>query len=896
MTDAADPTAIGPFVVLRKLGEGAMGVVYAGFDVSLDRKVALKLVRRQLLDKPSVRSRMIREAQAMARLSNPHVVQIYQVGEHAGGIYVAMEYIDGQTLGVWLKARPRPWQVVLRTVCEAGRGLAAAHAAGLVHRDFKPDNVLVDGKDHARVLDFGLVQASGVNDDDLTQTTDDNAVQTQSGVGNVERSNVHWSVRLTQIGKVLGTPAYMSPEQHFGETSGPYSDQFSFSVTLYEALYGSRPFGGDTWASIKAQVESGVISPPPADSPVPRRLFKILARGLALEPERRWPSLDAMLDALAHDPRRAQLRAAAMVGLVGLASAGSFLVASMSTPAEERCDAGAELASVWGPARRAAVVRAFTATEAPFAADVWRRTEERLDAYADSWRQRHTSACEAHASGLESAHLMDRRIACLARRKVHMRALVDIFAAADRDVVENAVQAVAALPSVQACADADELLTAVAPPDDPGTAAAVERLREGLARGAAHEATGGYEEGLRIVSEVRLAARSLGYAPLTAEAALAQGSLLTASARPLEAEAALTAALRVAIANDLHEVAAEAAARRIFVLGDNLGQHATALASEPFAEALVERARDDGRLGALLENNLGIVFDLQGDDIAARAHFERTIALLLRSSNPDPLLAAAYHNLANIDLERGDLEAARENSVRAHDLFVSLLGAQHPLVAHPLGGLGDVELQQGALLEASAHYSEALALLQSAHGTEHPYLLVPLTGLGRIAARQGDAVGARHHFDRAVAIAERNDFVHPQVAIALEGLGELATGEGDLRRALALFERAVQVYGADRGLQVPAALRAGETAASLGDSATAIRWFERVLEGAPGPAARDPRRLTAALALARMLADRGDAQPRVCELLREARAALPESDARRAASEPIFAASCDGSR
>ena len=143
MTDAsADPSAIGPFVVLDKLGEGAMGVVYAGYDRSLDRKVALKLVRRQLLDKPAVRTRMTREAQAMARLSSPHVVQVYQVGEHDGGIYVAMEYIDGQTLGQWLRAEPRAWQTVLRVVCEAGRGLAAAHSAGLVHRDFKPDSGL----------------------------------------------------------------------------------------------------------------------------------------------------------------------------------------------------------------------------------------------------------------------------------------------------------------------------------------------------------------------------------------------------------------------------------------------------------------------------------------------------------------------------------------------------------------------------------------------------------------------------------------------------------------------------------------------------------------------------------------------------------------------------------
>ena len=139
---AAEVAQIGPFVVLRKLGEGAMGVVYAGYDVQLDRKVAIKLVHRHLLNNPEVRVRMMREAQAMARLSSPNVVHVYQVGEHDDGIYLAMEYIDGQTLAAWLRAKPRPWPVVLRTVCDAGRGLAAAHHAGLIHRDFKPESGL----------------------------------------------------------------------------------------------------------------------------------------------------------------------------------------------------------------------------------------------------------------------------------------------------------------------------------------------------------------------------------------------------------------------------------------------------------------------------------------------------------------------------------------------------------------------------------------------------------------------------------------------------------------------------------------------------------------------------------------------------------------------------------
>ena len=552
----SDNKQIGPFVVLRKLGEGSMGVVYAGYDVQLDRKVAIKLVHHHLLDHPEVRVRMIREAQAMARLSSPHVVHVYQVGEHDDGIYMAMEFIDGLTLRDWLRVRPRPWQQVLRTVCEAGRGLAAAHHAGLTHRDFKPENILVDAEDRARVLDFGLAQHDAHGEGPL---------ESQSGEPTEEHEadEPHGSVRLTQRGKALGTPAYMSPEQHFGQPVDPLSDQYSFAITLYEALYGVRPFNGDSWSAIRRQVARGVVPPPPVELRVPKRVFRALARALAYRPEDRWPSLDAMLGALEHDPWRARLRVAGVVSLIGAASTASYLAAAQIA-APPRCqNAGQEWTDVWDEGRAAAVARAFAATRAPFAADVQARVQARLDAYVDAWHAAHRAACEANTSGAQSSHLMDLRIACLGRRRAQVSALVDIFSEADRGVVEHAVQAVAALPSVEACGDVEGLLTAVPPPAEPGTAARVETLRVRLARAASLEATGHYEQGLQLAAQVRAEARLLGYAPLDAEAALVEGSLRIVAARPEEADAALVDALRAAIAHDLHAVAAEAAAKRL---------------------------------------------------------------------------------------------------------------------------------------------------------------------------------------------------------------------------------------------------------------------------------------------------------------------------------------------
>ena len=851
-------------MILSELGRGGMGVVYSAYDPELERKVAIKTIT-SLGGAGDLHSRTLHEAKALARLSHANVVGVYDVGTWCDRVWLAMELIEGHTLQEWLGLRPRSWRDIVRVLIAAGEGLRAAHEAGLVHGDFKPDNVMIDANERVRVMDFGLAHGS-------------------------ERAG---AMGMRNSGELVqGTPAYMSPEQWRGSGSDPRSDLFSFSVTLYEALYGVRPFAGDTLAALWAQLEHGVV-PVPAESRVPREVFRVVARGLATEPQQRWSGMAEMLSALSPEPGRVRARAVAMVGVLGAAGAGSFAVAMMGVSTEERCAAGArEIGEVWGEGQRKAVRQAFAQTGLAFAADVLAQAEERLDRYSEGWQGAHAGMCRAHAGGSTTARMLDLGNACLARNKQYVVALVDILARADRDVVENAVQAVAALPSVKACEDADELLNAVPPPDDPETAARVARLRESMARARILEVTGGYAEGLTLAMEVRGEAKTLGYAPLLAEAALVEGGLLSASARSAEAEAALGEALRLGIAHDLHAVAAEAAARRIFVLGDGLGRYEAAMAGETVAAALVERARDEGPLEALLENNLGTVFDLAGDDARAQEHFERTVTLLQHAGTPEPLLAVVYHNLANVDLERGDLEATQRNSTKAHDLFVQLLGEQHPMVAHPLGGLGDVALRQGALVEASARYTKALALMEAAHGSEHPYLLMPLTGLGHVAARRGDTAEARRRFEQVVALAERTGYVHPLLADALAGLGELAAAEGETKYARGLFERAVKTYGGDRMLGLSAALRAGEMAAKLGDTAAAISWFEQVLAGTPGPTGGDARRLTATLSLARMLAERGEARPRVCELLTEARAALAPGDERRTASDAAFVASC----
>ena len=312
--DDAEKPRVGRYTVLRKLGSGGMGVVYAAFDESLDRKVAIKVLRDRTSD-PEGQGRLLREAQALARLSHPNVVGVHDVGTTADGqIYIAMEFITGVTLRGWLDEQPRARAEILRVFAQAGHGLAAAHAVGLIHRDFKPDNVMVGNDGRVCVFDFGLARS---------------ASERESG----ERPNFspRASVKrlvssMTLAGTILGTPAYMAPEQHDGARTDARTDIFSFCVALYEALYGERPFAGQTYGELVASVRSGQVRPAPLGAQVPSWLRQILVRGLHPVPEDRWNDMPDLLAALAADPAVARARAFKLLGFAALIAALAILV------------------------------------------------------------------------------------------------------------------------------------------------------------------------------------------------------------------------------------------------------------------------------------------------------------------------------------------------------------------------------------------------------------------------------------------------------------------------------------------------------------------------------------------------------------------------------------------
>jgi hypothetical protein len=401
---------IGRYVIIERVGTGAMGVVYGAYDPELDRKVALKLIKPgHGGGKETARARLLREAKAIARLQHPNVVAVHDVGMFEEQVFLAMEFVAGGTIKSWLAAKPRSWREILDVFTAAGRGLAAAHAAGLVHRDFKPDNVLLDKEGRPRVVDFGIARQAGSGGDDLdgdsSEVSDDGTATLRDGKAAL--------ATLTKTGTWVGTPAYMAPEQFLGERGDEKSDQFSFCVALYEALFGERPFAGDDMLSISVNVTTEQFRPLPKDRGVPAWVRRVILRGLKVDPGGRWEGMPALIAALSTDPV-AKLRNRLVAGAVAVAVASVVIVASQMVSRRrvaaereiaryvaEADRASAEAKSKAAAARdlRARAFAAFDAMDKDQGEALWRQTRVLLSAVDASYDQSERN--------LETAFMLD---------------------------------------------------------------------------------------------------------------------------------------------------------------------------------------------------------------------------------------------------------------------------------------------------------------------------------------------------------------------------------------------------------------------------------------------------------------------------------------------------------
>jgi len=419
---------VGRFQVAKILGSGGMGVVYAAHDPQLGRKVALKLLQ-PLTSGDRARERLLREAQAMAQLQHPNVVGVYEAGVYGDQVYVVMEYVEHGTLGDWLRVRPRSWQEVVDMLLQAGEGLTAAHAAGLVHRDFKPANILMSAG-RARISDFGLARTTSTAAE-LERTAEDS-------------SGMLLGAPLTRTGALLGTPAYMAPEQLRGEPASMASDQFAFGVVLYESLYGHRPFQGESLGALMLAIDEGKIARPERRVAVPAKLTAVIRRALARDPARRYPNMVTLLEALRVARRQRWGVAGIAAGLAGAGTLAGMLFVYSTPPVESEANGtaivceGDALAGVWDEPRRELLGWAVGEARDP-------RVFAGLDEYATRWQELHALRCAGEVGEPRWTET------CLADRRTALGDLVQAIVDAPGPLRAGAPGAVSMLPALADC-------------------------------------------------------------------------------------------------------------------------------------------------------------------------------------------------------------------------------------------------------------------------------------------------------------------------------------------------------------------------------------------------------------------------------------------------------------
>ncbi|MEZ4450656.1 MAG: serine/threonine-protein kinase [Nannocystaceae bacterium] len=812
---------IGRYMVLRLLGEGGMGTVFAAYDEELDRKVAIKLLRTDARGAPLDRGWLMVEAKAMARISHPNVVQIYDVGEAEGQVFVAMELIQGVTVRDWLRAAPRSWREILAVFVEAGRGLAAVHDADLVHRDFKPHNVLVGADGRARIVDFGLAAHPS-------------SVGPSSGSARLHDSHVSKTT--------LGTPAYMSPEQHGGGETDARSDQFAFSVALFEALFGERPFAGATGKEIFDAITRGEIRPFPRESRVPQRIRRALLRGLAVDPAARWPAMSPLLDALAEDRGAIWRRRALVLGVLALALAlAGSLARQRDLEAESEaaaCGGGeARIAAIWGDPQRQAVRARFAATDLVYAEDTARRVVGVLDRYGESWAAVDRELCLERRRGRLAVALHERGETCLDDHRQALAALVQVLVDADADVVERAIRGALSLPRVERCGDQDRLAREIPTPEDPAIAAEIAAHRRRIAELRAAITTGRprgcADEAAALVDAVE----PLAQPRLSAEAHFAAALCADVLGEYEAAEEAVLKAIFAAEAGAPGSLAIEIGIRLVYVIGYRRGRHEEAATWGRLVRSWVRRGGDrDDELGRL-EGMLGVLDLLRGRPEEAVNQLQGALTRIERVFGHEHTetvailnnLGAAYNALARFD----DLEATITEALRIHGV---LLGPAHPERATLLSNLGNVRLRRGDLTGAILAHHEAFALREQTLGPDHPDLAVYLNNLSAARARQHDYPEAISLLERALTIRERAlGPDHPSVANLLANLAGDHIELGEPERAIPLLERALTLRRAAQAdhpfvatiltLLARARLARGELAAAAAaiDEAAALR-------------------------------------------------------------------------
>jgi eukaryotic-like serine/threonine-protein kinase len=899
--DLTTGARVGRYIVHDLIGQGGMGLVYTAHDPELDRWVAVKLLRsnptRTAEGESFGQMRLLREAQAMAQLSHPNVLPVYDVGKFGTSVFVAMELVRGVTLDKWVRAKTHPWRELLDVFIEAGRGLVAAHAAGLVHRDFKPANVLMGEDSRPRLTDFGIAR---------TQRSMDSS--TSSGPQETPHSgSSSLDTPLTQAGAMMGSPGYMAPEQYAGVATSPATDQFSFCVSLYEALYGTRPFRGASIVELAHATAMGIVPPPPRGTQVPLWIHKVIEKGLSREPQARHASMQAVLDALSNDPAVKRRRAATIASVAGIVALSLVFGVWAQTHKANACPKSSErLKGVWDPEIQARAEKAFLATGKSYAPLSWDHARTQMDGYAQKWLLARTDACEAsYVRGEQTREQMQLRYTCLDRRLEELKALAQELVYADVEVVDQASIAVVRLSSVEDCAQVKSLADrARIPPEAVG---AVEQLSQQLAQARALRAAGKYTAARAKVGPAVESAQKLKLPAQQAEADLTLGEIDVSLNDWSGARDALESAARNAEAAGDDPVAARALALMISVVGWRLERPAEGKALAALAGGIVERIGGDPPIEATVLEGLGDAQWQNGERAESLTSYRKALERRVASEGPQsPDVARLHGSIGWVLSEQGAIAEARDELLKSKAIREKVLGGDHPELSNVWGALAQLAVVQGDYVEAALDDSRALPIAEQALGRDslavariqlnvaqwhalnaepdralellrlaqatldkHPdaartYTLQALRVHGRIEAVQGHWAEAMK-FDRQDMTESLAAYGpdHPEtISVAFDVARELEM-LGKHREALDLFEKDLAIMdrkGLEHDPEYAAALTdSARVLKAQGHAAEATERLERAVSLLP-MGKGNPRRVAAArFALAEVLwAQKGD--------------------------------------
>lgn len=847
------PRNIGRYRVAGRLGEGGMGVVYRAQDPELGRPVAIKVLRTFAVGSdPADTARMMREARVLAAVPHPNIVEVFEVGSLSGMVYIAMEFVEGRTLSDWRFEEQPTWREVVTAFVQAGRGLAAAHDSGVVHRDFKPANALMAVDGRVRVLDFGLAKPV------------DEAVssfESGGGSGPVAASGSR-SSRLTETGTLMGTPAYMAPEQLRRKPAGPSADQFAFCVALWEALFDERPFRGSTPKAVHLAIRRRDIRDPSRRG-VPRKLVAVLMRGLAYRSEDRWPHMSVLLDRLEAACGGKRWRAIATVGAALTVGAIAAAVgATTPTNAVGPCALELDGQPIWSEQTRERFGAAFT--EAGAAAQ-WAAASNAVDGYHTELETAYVAGCEAQRAGGTN----DGELSCLRTRAQGLGLLLE--AVESQSLHRQLAKAVLGLPKVAACSG----VTDSGPP--PAIADAVSSERTNLARVVALRSAGQYDEAFELTAAAAERADALGYPPLLIEALQERGATAISLGKHDAARIALERGYALAVKNgdDAHarslaEGLAHLTGAELFLLDEALAwsRHANAAAErlgdadperntrrilgnayfaagrpkearEYFLAAVTDlRERQEGsdkeRIGVLRQ--LGNVSLHLSRTQAAVDYFERarSIAEQLYGPESHDVAALTFNVGLAIEADSHDAQAAHARFARAAELYAAIWNEDHPDLADATYHAGMTQARGGDVDNGLVQAGKGAEMLRRLLGQEHPYVVHARLRLAELQLDSGSVESGRALIEVLVTEAEgRLEDTHPLLAALHRAKSRAFAAVGDYESAQASLDKGIVVARAFAETEPEelweAQLEQAELWATVGRSADAIAAAEGVL-------------------------------------------------------------------